>query len=199
MDRFFYDVVQKQVYAHTFLQHHYLLCCNWNHDFIITMVCRTAYSTILVFMAFDFNHSCFQHRHLKFQVPCIDSVFGVTVSSLGSNTWHIISRKVVLKCQHKTNLLRATEGAIKSATLTRYSSKGWCSGTSSLFLVQRWEERQTLVGISTAEQLQYCGLRGRPHFKVQTLLHIMRYINFWWMDVGVKRLRLIYLHDWMVM
>lgn len=27
-----------------------------------------------------------------------------------------------------------------------------CSDESSLFLAQRWEERQTLVGISTAEQ-----------------------------------------------
>ena len=42
-------------------------------------MCRTLYPIIFVFTTFDFNHSCFRHRHLKFQVPCIDSVFGVTV------------------------------------------------------------------------------------------------------------------------
>ena len=73
---------KNQVYVHTFLQHLYLLCCNWIHDWTITMVCRTLYSTIFVFIAFDFDHSCFRHHHLKFQVPCIDSVFGVIVESI---------------------------------------------------------------------------------------------------------------------
>ena len=43
------------------------------------MLCRNLYSNILVFIAFDSDRSCFRHRHLKYQVPCIDLVFGVTI------------------------------------------------------------------------------------------------------------------------
>ena len=57
------------------------------------MVCRTLYSTIFVFIAFAFDHSCFRHRHLKFQVPCIDSVFGVTVYA------NILILVDIVKCQ----------------------------------------------------------------------------------------------------